>query len=88
MKKKRNFSLVGEKKLKLYICRCTIIIALFFLILGDATVVWKQGNRVIYADRVHIGKELRASIVDNTSLVLAGVDTQYTGMYQIKLQTF
>ena len=46
---------------------------------GDATVVWKQGERVIYADRVHIGKELRANIVDNTSLVLSGVDTQYTG---------
>ena len=43
--------------------------------------VWKQGERVIYADRVHIGKELRASIVDNTSLVLSGVDTQYTGKY-------
>ena len=41
--------------------------------------VWKQGERVIYADRVHIGKELRASIVENTSLVLSGVDTQYTG---------
>ena len=49
-------------------------------------VVWKQGNRVIYADRVHIGKDLRASIVDNTSLVLAGVDTQYTGIYQIKVK--
>ena len=58
----------------------------FFLISGDATVVWKQGNRVIYADRVHIGKDLRASIVDNTSLVLAGVDTQYTGIYQIKVK--
>ena len=52
---------------------------LFFLISGDSTVVWKQGNRVIFADRVHIGKDLRASIVDNTSLVLTGVDTQYTG---------
>ena len=58
----------------------------FFISSGDATVVWKQGNRVIYADRVHIGKDLRASIVDNTSLVLAGVDTQYTGIYQIKVK--
>ena len=41
--------------------------------------VWKLGDRVIYADRVHIGKDLRASIIDNTSLVLTGVDTQYTG---------
>jgi len=53
---------------------------------GDATVVWKQGNRVIYADRVHIGKDLRASIVDNTSLVLTGVDTQYTGNYTCEVE--
>ena len=51
----------------------------FFFFQGDATVVWKLGDRVIYADRVHIGKDLRASIIDNTSLVLTGVDTQYTG---------
>ena len=49
------------------------------LITGDATVLWKQGERVIYADKVHIGRELRASIVDGTSLLLRGVDTQYTG---------
>ena len=49
------------------------------LITGDATVIWKQGERVIYADKVHIGRELRASIVDETSLLLRGVDTQYTG---------
>ena len=41
--------------------------------------LWKQGERVIYADKVHIGRELRASIVDGTSLLLRGVDTQYTG---------
>ena len=59
---------------------------IFFQISGDSTVVWKQGNRVIFADRVHIGKDLRASIVDNTSLVLTGVDTQYTGnSFYIKL---
>lgn len=53
---------------------------------GDATVVWKLGDRVIYADRVHIGKDLRASIIDNTSLVLTGVDTQYTGNYTCEVE--
>ena len=46
---------------------------------GDATVLWKQGERVIFADKVHIGREVRASIIDETSLLLRGVDTQYTG---------
>merc|ERR1712004_216937 len=50
------------------------------------TVVWKLGDRVIYADRVHIGKDLRASIIDNTSLVLTGVDTQYTGNYTCEVE--
>ena len=63
------------------------LLILFFCISGDSTVVWKQGNRVIFADRVHIGKDLRASIVDNTSLVLTGVDTQYTGnTFYVELQ--
>jgi hypothetical protein len=46
---------------------------------GDATVVWKQGERVIYADNVRIGKDLRIAVVDDTSLLISGVDTQYTG---------
>ena len=50
--------------------------------------VWKLGDRVIYADRVHIGKDLRASIIDNTSLVLTGVDTQYTGKLKIPMIFF
>ena len=49
--------------------------------------VWKLGDRVIYADRVHIGKDLRASIIDNTSLVLTGVDTQYTGKLKIPMHS-
>ena len=46
--------------------------------------VWKQGERVIYADTLHVGIELRASIVDETSLLLRGVDTQYTGKLRPK----
>ena len=53
-------------------------------IAGDASVLWKQGERLIYADQTHVAKDFRASIVDNTSLILNGVDTQYTGMYQLK----
>ena len=52
---------------------------LLFLITGDATVIWKQGDRVIFADKIHVSTEMRASIVDRTSLLLRGVDTQYTG---------
>ena len=54
---------------------CTLL----FLITGDATVIWKQGDRVIFADKIHVSTEMRASIVDRTSLLLRGVDTQYTG---------
>ena len=41
--------------------------------------IWKQGDRVIFADKIHVSTEMRASIVDRTSLLLRGVDTQYTG---------
>ena len=56
-----------------------VVCTLLFLITGDATVIWKQGDRVIFADKIHVSTEMRASIVDRTSLLLRGVDTQYTG---------
>lgn len=53
---------------------------------GDATVIWKQGDRVIFADKIHVSTEMRASIVDRTSLLLRGVDTQYTGNYTCEVE--
>ena len=34
---------------------------------------------MIFADKIHVSTEMRASIVDRTSLLLRGDDTQYTG---------
>ena len=63
-----------------------VVCTLLFLITGDATVIWKQGDRVIFADKIHVSTEMRASIVDRTSLLLRGVDTQYTGKNPIVLK--
>ena len=63
-----------------------VVCTLLFLITGDATVIWKQGDRVIFADKIHVSTEMRASIVDRTSLLLRGVDTQYTGKIPIVLK--
>ena len=58
--------------------RCTTH-ATFYLFPGDATVLWKQGERVISAGSVQVRKDARMALVEAASLRITGVDVADTG---------
>ena len=48
-------------------------------ILGDGTVLWKQGERVISAGAIQVRKDYRLTLVEANSLRITDVDVTDTG---------
>jgi hypothetical protein len=46
---------------------------------GDATVLWKQGDRVISAGPVQVRKDARITLVEAQNLRISGIDVADTG---------
>lgn len=51
----------------------------FYRFLGDATVVWKQGDRVLSAGKVMVRVDDRFTLVEAASLRISDVDVADSG---------
>jgi len=54
--------------------------------LGDGTVLWKQGERVISAGSIQVRKDYRLTLVEANSLRITNVDVTDTGNYTCEVE--